>query len=68
MNAILKHLKAAGAWALYALEATDQQEEARCIRNADFHLWEANRLRRNAELDAELESNLKIELNTVNAT
>lgn len=55
----LRHLRAAGAWALLSLETTDAQDEAKCLRLADQHLFEASRLRRNAELDAEFEANLR---------
>jgi hypothetical protein len=59
VNPSLKHLKAAAILALLSLEARDEHDERRCIDLADWHLFEAQRLRRNAELDSKFERELE---------
>jgi hypothetical protein len=65
MTTYLKHMRAAGAWALYSLEAETEAEERKCRLNADYHLFEAQRLRRNALADEVFNAKLTLELQAI---
>lgn len=45
----LAHMKAAGAWMLYSLEAESEAVSSERIRIAEWHLEEARKLRLNTE-------------------
>lgn len=63
----IKHMRAAAVLALLSLEAESDEAERKCIALADWHLFEAQRFRRNVELDAAFDEKLTLELRAMEA-
>lgn len=62
-----RHMIAAANLIWLALDDADFNYSSKCLRIADWHLWEASRLRRNAELNDAFDAKLTLELKALEA-